>query len=82
MFTSACSTPTSSQIVTKSELIFIEPPLAYVMPCKAPFDKPPLTHSERETAVRDVTWKSAFDLCALKLEQINAWYESKRAEKH
>jgi hypothetical protein len=79
MCISACSTSTEPEIVVKNEPVLITPPAALLEPCDQPFDAPPLTHSEYESAMRDLTWKNAFNQCALKPDRIREWYSKKRA---
>ncbi|ELX7527378.1 hypothetical protein SKP09_004511 [Vibrio parahaemolyticus] len=57
------------------------PPPALLAPCKSPFDAPPRTHSEEESAIRDVTWSTEFDKCAAKPDEIKKWYQNKQADK-
>ena len=57
------------------------PPPALLSPCYPPFDKPLRTHSEKEVVIRDLTWSTAFDKCAVKPDEIKKWYQSKQTEK-
>jgi hypothetical protein len=79
MCISACSTNTDQPIVMKSDPILLVLPPILLEPCDPPFDAPPLTHSEQESAIRDLTWKNSFEQCALKPDRIREWYLKKRA---
>ncbi|EDL67438.1 Rz1-like lysis system protein LysC [Vibrio campbellii] len=57
------------------------PPPALLAPCVSPFDEPMKTHSERESATRDITWSIAFDKCAVRPDKIKQWYQDKQADK-
>ncbi|WP_425386736.1 Rz1-like lysis system protein LysC [Vibrio metschnikovii] len=85
MSISGCSTFTEParqiDVITQVDLIYVLPPAAYLSPCESPFYMPPKTYSEKESAVREVTWKSAFDRCAKRIDKVKEWYESKQSYK-
>ena len=61
MLVSGCTTP-SPQVVTQYKIEYIKPPAAYLISCKQPFHKPPMTWGE--AAKRDPVWLHHFSLCA------------------
>ncbi|EPW6744453.1 Rz1-like lysis system protein LysC [Vibrio vulnificus] len=80
---SGCSsimTP-EKEVVFQIEYLPMLPPPALLAPCISPFDEPPTTHSEQESAIRDVTWSIEFDKCAVRPDKIKQWYQSKQADK-
>jgi hypothetical protein len=60
-------------VVIKTEVIKQFPPSAYLEPCSYPFDEPPKTHSQRESAIRDTTWILSFSKCAAKIDKLIEW---------
>ncbi|MGL6025686.1 MAG: Rz1-like lysis system protein LysC [Vibrio sp.] len=81
--TSACSTFTEPEprVITQVKLLYVLPPAAYLSSCIPPFSEPPRSFSEQESAVREITWKSAFDQCAKRPDKIKEWYQSKQVDK-
>ncbi len=80
---SGCSSITTpeKEIVFQIEYLPMLPPPALLVPCEPPFDEPMQTHTEEESAIRDVTWSTEFDKCAVKPDEIKKWYQNKQADK-
>ncbi len=80
---SGCSTTTvpKREVVIQVEYLPMLPPPALLSPCNPPFDKPPLTHGEKESAIRDMTWVTEFKKCAARPDEIKKWYQNKQADK-
>jgi hypothetical protein len=72
---------TETEIVVQVKERYIAPPAAYLSPCKIPYIKPPLTHSEKESSERDLTWQTAMSVCTKKFEKIIQWYQNKPVNK-
>ncbi|EPP5815761.1 Rz1-like lysis system protein LysC [Oceanimonas smirnovii] len=83
MFISGCSSFTEPEpkVITQVKLLYVLPPAAYLASCEPPYTEPPKSYSEKESAVRDITWKSAFDQCAKRPDKIKEWYQSKQVDK-
>jgi len=69
------------KVITQVKLVYALPPAALLTPCEEPYSTPPKTYSEEESAVRDITWKVAFDQCAKRPDKVKEWYQSKQADK-
>ncbi|GLT20520.1 hypothetical protein GCM10007938_43050 [Vibrio zhanjiangensis] len=78
-----CSSITEpeKEIVLQVKERFVIPPPAYLGPCDIPYTTPPRTHSELESAERDLTWQTAMSVCAKKFDKIKQWYQDKQADK-
>ncbi|WP_446751453.1 Rz1-like lysis system protein LysC [Vibrio sp. S9_S30] len=78
-----CSSITKpeKEIVVQVKERFVIPPPAYLSPCRIPYTEPPRTHSEVESAERDLTWQTAMFVCAKKFDKIKQWYQNKQADK-
>lgn len=78
MFTSQ---PMEEKVIVQIKERPMLPPPALLSPCVAPFDAPPKTYSEKESAQRDIAWRIAFDTCAAKPDKVKEWYQSKQVDK-
>jgi hypothetical protein len=69
------------EVLYKIEYVPMLPPPALLAPCIPPFEEAMKTHSEEESATRDITWSIEFDKCAARPDKFKQWYQDKQADK-
>ncbi|WP_457770481.1 Rz1-like lysis system protein LysC [Photobacterium leiognathi] len=68
-----CTTK-KTQVVTEYKTEYIKPPAAYLITCKQPFYRPPITWGD--AAKRDPVWLRHFSLCAAQIENLRRCYQT------
>lgn len=71
--------PSTPEVITKVNEVYLFPPPAYLVDCDPPFDSEPDTYGDAYE--RDPVWKVAFDQCAGKIDKINRWVQDKQSSK-